>query len=232
MSLRVDIHVIIDSFERQLNTWRNIARLFSRTNYIMMLDVDFSICTDFRTAVRSSEVVMGKLRAGMMALVVPAFEFANHAEGLNVARFPRDKKVNTWHFFKIVDLRSSSHFFRLRKIRRYGVFIHSGSQGTIAQIIRGMASQFVQSSLLNLQDFMRRTPERSTKLHNTNLLTSPTSYLRKTLPLGMYSAAFSSSLFDPAGVTSGLLGMVVTKPLVCSRCTCRGYPFTFCPITS
>ncbi|KAI0342318.1 hypothetical protein BDW22DRAFT_1440154 [Trametopsis cervina] len=39
---------------RQFNVWRNIARLFSRTEFVMMLDVDFAICTDWRSAIRNN----------------------------------------------------------------------------------------------------------------------------------------------------------------------------------
>ncbi|KAI0088288.1 glycosyl-transferase for dystroglycan-domain-containing protein [Irpex rosettiformis] len=39
---------------RQFNVWRNIARLFARTEFVMMLDVDFAVCTDWRSAIRSA----------------------------------------------------------------------------------------------------------------------------------------------------------------------------------
>ncbi|CAL1697469.1 unnamed protein product [Somion occarium] len=39
---------------RQFNLWRNVARLFARTEFVMMLDVDFAVCTDWRSAVRKS----------------------------------------------------------------------------------------------------------------------------------------------------------------------------------
>jgi len=34
----VDVHVIVDKFDRQFNMWRNVARFFARSNYFMMLD--------------------------------------------------------------------------------------------------------------------------------------------------------------------------------------------------
>jgi glycosyltransferase-like protein LARGE len=34
----VDVHVVVDKFDRQFNMWRNVARFFARTNYFMMLD--------------------------------------------------------------------------------------------------------------------------------------------------------------------------------------------------
>lgn len=39
---------------RQFNVWRNIARLFARTEFVMMLDVDFAICTDWRSAIKGA----------------------------------------------------------------------------------------------------------------------------------------------------------------------------------
>ncbi|KAI0960766.1 hypothetical protein AcV7_000060 [Taiwanofungus camphoratus] len=39
---------------RQFNVWRNTARLFARTEFVMMLDVDFAVCTDWRGAIRAA----------------------------------------------------------------------------------------------------------------------------------------------------------------------------------
>ncbi|KAJ7209709.1 glycosyltransferase family 49 protein [Mycena pura] len=91
MAINVDVHLVIDTFDRQFNTWRNIARFFARTDFVMMLDIDFYPCTDFRTAIRSSEAVMQKLRTGEAAFVVPAFEYPEYADGTDGSRFPRSK---------------------------------------------------------------------------------------------------------------------------------------------
>ncbi|KAL0581338.1 hypothetical protein V5O48_000714 [Marasmius crinis-equi] len=93
MARNVDVHLVIDSFDRQFNTWRNIARFFARTDYVMMLDIDFFLCTDFRRAIRSSEAIMQKLREGNSAFVIPAFEYVNHSEGVDHNKFPSDKKT-------------------------------------------------------------------------------------------------------------------------------------------
>ncbi|KAK2463150.1 hypothetical protein APHAL10511_004805 [Amanita phalloides] len=87
----VDVHLVIDPFDRQFNTWRNIARLFARTDYVMMLDIDFYLCTDFRSAIRQNTDIMDKLREGQSAFVVPAFEYTDFADGMNPASFPRNK---------------------------------------------------------------------------------------------------------------------------------------------
>ena len=93
MSTYVDVHLVVDPFDRQFNTWRNIARLFARTDFVMMLDVDFAVCTDFRRSVRESEAVMNKLKEGSNAFVVPAFEYIKFKDGVDQSTFPRDKKV-------------------------------------------------------------------------------------------------------------------------------------------
>lgn len=106
---------------RQFNVWRNAARLFARTNFVMMLDVDFAVCTDWRGFVRdavraasstpirhavrtrrasegtgsSTDIaeVVQRLREGTAALVVPAFEYVKQEEGVDQRTFPADKKV-------------------------------------------------------------------------------------------------------------------------------------------
>ncbi|KAF8345982.1 glycosyl-transferase for dystroglycan-domain-containing protein [Amanita rubescens] len=80
-------------FDRQFNTWRNIARLFARTDYVMMLDIDFYLCTDFRSAIRNNLEIMSKLQEGQSAFVIPAFEYADYADGTDYAKFPRDKQT-------------------------------------------------------------------------------------------------------------------------------------------
>lgn len=93
----LDVHLVLDVFERQFNTWRNIARFFAahRTDFVMMLDVDFALCTDFRSRIQDAagSEVMEMVRQGIAALVIPAFEFTKYEEGLNQSTFPRNKPV-------------------------------------------------------------------------------------------------------------------------------------------
>jgi hypothetical protein len=91
MSTYVDVHLVIDTFERQFNMWRNVAKFFARTDYVMMLDVDFWLCTDFRSRILNSPAIMSKLREGQAAFVVPAFEFSKQEDGLDAATFPTTK---------------------------------------------------------------------------------------------------------------------------------------------
>ena len=90
---KVDVHLVIDAFDRQFNTWRNIARFFARTDYVMMLDIDFYLCTDFRRAMRANRDVMKMLKEGYSAFVIPAFEYLEHEEGVDYEKFPKDKQV-------------------------------------------------------------------------------------------------------------------------------------------
>ncbi|CAG8755905.1 10248_t:CDS:2, partial [Dentiscutata erythropus] len=92
MKKYVDVHLVVDRFERQFNMWRNVAKFFARTNYVMMLDVDFHPCTNFRQKILRSPRIMKMLRAGNTALVIPAFEYADLNEGLNHSTFPTTKK--------------------------------------------------------------------------------------------------------------------------------------------
>ncbi|KZS88238.1 hypothetical protein SISNIDRAFT_446050 [Sistotremastrum niveocremeum HHB9708] len=103
MRTYVDVHLVIDSQERQFNMWRNVARYYARTELVMMLDVDFVVCTDFRTKLlaqasksnkgktKADGGIMERVKSGQVALVVPAFEYVDQDEGKNVSAFPRDK---------------------------------------------------------------------------------------------------------------------------------------------
>ena len=96
MSQFVDVHLVLTSspVDRQFNTWRNVARLFARTDFVMMLDVDFVPCTDFRSRLKSIRgPVKELLDSGAAALVVPAFEYSDASAGANVSSFPRTKEA-------------------------------------------------------------------------------------------------------------------------------------------
>ncbi|ORY75618.1 glycosyl-transferase for dystroglycan-domain-containing protein [Leucosporidium creatinivorum] len=91
MKKYVDIHLVYDPFDRQFNMWRNVAKFFARTEYVMMLDVDFWLCTDFRSRITGSAEIMARLKGGLAAFVVPAFEFHKQADGVDPTTFPADK---------------------------------------------------------------------------------------------------------------------------------------------
>lgn len=109
---------------RQFNVWRNVARLFARTEFVMMLDVDFAVCTDWRAAVRSAlqgaeadhmlsngiarrsdhasastpemthAQIATMLREGSAALVIPVFEYATQEDGEDQNTFPQNKQAS------------------------------------------------------------------------------------------------------------------------------------------
>lgn len=93
MSTWVDIHLVVDSFDRQFNMWRNVAKFFARTDYVMMLDVDFWICTNFRQRILGSPELVDKLAAGTIAFVIPAFEYTKQSDGVDPNGFPSDKQA-------------------------------------------------------------------------------------------------------------------------------------------
>lgn len=88
----VDIHLIVDKYDRQFNMWRNTAKLYARTEYIMMLDIDFYLCTDFRKEILRNPSLMNMLRQGRTALVVPAFEYLDQSGGKDPLGFPTTKQ--------------------------------------------------------------------------------------------------------------------------------------------
>ncbi|KAG2203267.1 glycosyl-transferase for dystroglycan-domain-containing protein [Mucor mucedo] len=105
----VDVHVVRDEFDRELNLWRNVAKLFARTEYVMQLDIDFFPCTNIRQSVLNNPKAMNLLRSGEAALVIPAFEYSKQEEGLDYRSFPKnkpdlvkqytDKEVEMFHSF-------------------------------------------------------------------------------------------------------------------------------------
>jgi len=97
---RADIHLVLSPFPRAFNTWRNLARLLARTTYMLLLDVDFAVCTNWRALVRAllrdgENKVARRVGEGSVALVLPAFEYVKQAEGKNQDTFPKDKHVRT-----------------------------------------------------------------------------------------------------------------------------------------
>lgn len=111
-STYVDVHLVLSPFQmsegsRQFNAWRNLARLYARTDYVMMLDVDFVPCTNFRSFIKrnlrdhllglrvdETRNLMERFTQGNLAFVVPAFEYAEQEDGTDPDTFPRDKTVS------------------------------------------------------------------------------------------------------------------------------------------
>ncbi|CAO3629956.1 unnamed protein product [Cunninghamella blakesleeana] len=87
----VDVHLVVDKFDRQFNLWRNVAKFFARTDYIMMLDVDFHLCTNLKSLRNNPQQLKEWIGDGKRALVVPAFEYVAQADGIDYKTFPDSK---------------------------------------------------------------------------------------------------------------------------------------------
>lgn len=98
LAARADIHLVLSPFPRAFNTWRNIARFFARTSYILLLDVDFAMCTAWRDPVKamlqSGGEMAKRMREGRAALVLPAFEYSRARDGKDQMTFPNHKQVS------------------------------------------------------------------------------------------------------------------------------------------
>ncbi|KAG0381097.1 hypothetical protein BGX24_011504 [Mortierella sp. AD032] len=86
----VDLHVIVDGIDFQLNMWRNVARMFARTDYFMMLDVDFHIPSGLKKNLHYDPRIQQLLASGA-ALVVPAFEYKEDQDPKDSKYFPETK---------------------------------------------------------------------------------------------------------------------------------------------
>ena len=84
---------------------------------MLLLDVDFAVCTDWRASVRallrdSESGVARRVRKGSAALVLPAFEYVKQAEGRNQDTFPRDRHVRAISdFLRCASVASRSQAF-------------------------------------------------------------------------------------------------------------------------
>ncbi|KAJ1305966.1 hypothetical protein OPQ81_010681 [Rhizoctonia solani] len=92
----VDVHLVTDAYDRQFNMWRNVARLYARTEWVMMLDVDFAVCTNIREGFRNTLDAGGEVeklaKSGRAAFVIPAFEYVAQEDGKDWKTFPRNKQ--------------------------------------------------------------------------------------------------------------------------------------------
>ncbi|KAF9169460.1 hypothetical protein BGX21_011348 [Mortierella sp. AD011] len=86
----VDLHVIVDGVDFQLNMWRNVGRMFARTDYFMMLDVDFHIPSSLKNNLHHDPRSQELLSSGA-ALVVPAFEYSLEHDPKDSKYFPDTK---------------------------------------------------------------------------------------------------------------------------------------------
>ncbi|KAK8843527.1 hypothetical protein IAR55_007187 [Kwoniella newhampshirensis] len=91
-----DIHLVTGTQMIMHNMWRNIARAFATTDWVMLWDADFEPCTDYQAGFERFRAVTGekewvnRLDRGKAALVMPVFEWVK-SMGTN-GLCPRDKE--------------------------------------------------------------------------------------------------------------------------------------------
>lgn len=59
----------------------------------MMLDVDFVVSPNLSEVIKQNTLAMEMLKIGDVGLVVPAFEFTDGQDEVDMAEFPRHKQV-------------------------------------------------------------------------------------------------------------------------------------------
>ncbi|WVQ68697.1 uncharacterized protein L199_006906 [Kwoniella botswanensis] len=83
MSSRVDIHLVTADRLLLHNTWRNVARTFASTDWVLLWDIDFEPCTDYQSAfsrfrqANARDAWLKELEHGRAALVIPPFEWVD-----------------------------------------------------------------------------------------------------------------------------------------------------------
>jgi hypothetical protein len=85
-----DIHLVIDELPLQFNLWRNIARLFSPAQSVVMLDADF--VPDFHLhgfITNHWDALFRKMTTEKVAFVIPAFEETDEAATAAAPLFPQ-----------------------------------------------------------------------------------------------------------------------------------------------
>jgi hypothetical protein len=99
LSTNVDIHLVTARHAMQPNVWRNIARTFARTDWVLLWDADFEPCTDYQRGFESFRQHAGKemvegLDNGEVALVIPSFEWVQE-DPLGERFCPASKEVSS-----------------------------------------------------------------------------------------------------------------------------------------
>jgi len=83
-----DIHFVVDDLPYQFNLWRNIARLYSPSEYVIMLDVDFVPDAQLYDRLMENWEVMQKDMDNKKAFIIPAFQFK---QGHERNKIPKNK---------------------------------------------------------------------------------------------------------------------------------------------
>ena len=99
VSERVDVHLISSDHALQQNTWRNVARAFALTDWVLLWDADFEPCTDFQQGLdefrrTAPKPAVDKLDKGQAALIIPPFEWNDVKDERLRGVCPADKTVS------------------------------------------------------------------------------------------------------------------------------------------
>ncbi len=115
LSINVDIHLVSSSYALHSNTWRNVARVFSSTDYIMLWDADFDSCTDYQEGFEKfrrqhrEDGWAEKVETGKGALVIPAFEWSDPVVERKRDLCPANKQVRRVLLGEKLFLRPNTH---------------------------------------------------------------------------------------------------------------------------
>jgi hypothetical protein len=95
----VDVHLLVDGVDRQLNLWRNIARMLSRSRYILQVDGDFSPTRN----IQKQRKLLSRLDSEKIMFVLPAFEFVKNHTHLRNPTTKQEllgmrQKLQTFHY--------------------------------------------------------------------------------------------------------------------------------------
>lgn len=86
----VDVHLIIEDRKLELNRWRNVARTYARTDFVLMHDIDFWVPLGLRSALQEP-TLLAALKEGKQAFVLPCFVVQDEALATQTDRFPNSK---------------------------------------------------------------------------------------------------------------------------------------------
>lgn len=231
LAARADIHLVLSPFPRAFNTWRNIARFLARTSYILLLDVDFAMCTAWRDPVRamlqSGSEMAKRMREGRAALVLPAFEYARARDGKDQMLFPSDKQVS-WRAITILAIFLTYRYTSVRpgssrtspfaQDPAFSCFLGAGSQQhRLRPILQNSTGGNIQSRPVPIRIRTLRYSAKGCR------------WLVSSLLHGMMSRSIHQI---GIGVTNGSMAMVQTRQPAYLRCISRECHSTFWEITS
>lgn len=86
----IDFHLVIEDRKLELNRWRNVARRYARTDYVLMHDVDFWL-PPWTRARFAEPALQAALKEGKQAFAIPCFVGRDNELAVQPHRFPESK---------------------------------------------------------------------------------------------------------------------------------------------